>query len=144
MNLVIPIALLSGLALADKLPAGAACGTNVDCNDNCMDSRWTIADQDGAYVLVCDPNLDGTLYDSATCRTGASELTTDLTKTATACDKVGGRNCSIGCVVTQDARSPSVGRTAWKNACAELGTEGYFTTSVSISKEMAESFAGCD
>ena len=68
MNLIITIALLSGLALADKYAAGAACHSSVECINNCLNSQWTLANQDGGYAFVCDPNLaDGTQYFTATC-----------------------------------------------------------------------------
>ena len=54
MKLIVTAATLPSL-FADKLPIGAACDTNINCNNNCLDGRWTIASRDGADVFVCDP-----------------------------------------------------------------------------------------
>lgn len=93
-HLIIATALLSGLALAEKLLAGAACGTNADCNDNCLDSRWAPANQDGKYTFVCDPDLaDGTLWYEGICDLIKGTVpVADREKTKAACASLGARS----------------------------------------------------
>jgi hypothetical protein len=144
MKPIITIALLSGLALADKLPAGATCGTNVDCNKNCLISQWTLAKQGTDYAFVCDPNLaDGTQYFTAECQKSTFGIQMgDRERTVTACTKVGGKLCDYSCVVTGSSRAPDATPPLWKKACADAGTQ-YSAISARASKENAYRLAGC-
>ena len=122
--LLIATALLSGLALAEKLPAGAACGSNADCNDNCLDSRWAPANQDGKYTFVCDPNLaDGTLWYEGICDLIRGTVpVADREKTKSACASLGGTLCLRSCVFSGSSRTPDGTMATWKQACVDAGT----------------------
>lgn len=71
MKLIIAIALLFRLALAKYNP-GSTCNTNVECNENCIDSQRTLSEQGGAYIFACDPSVaDPAQYFKADCQQAA-------------------------------------------------------------------------
>jgi len=154
MKLTIAIeTLLSGLALAaDKLPIGAACDTNVNCNNNCLDGRWTIANRGGADVFVCDPkNTDSPLYFRGQCIristiAGFPIQSFGATKTATACNKLGGESCKYGCVITGSKLAPDASAAMWKQACLGAGAQEIDITSPDnrYTRERAEAYAQCE
>jgi hypothetical protein len=112
------LALLAGSALAAA--PGSVCKTNVECNANCIDSKWTIAAQtDGSYKLVCDPTIsDGTQHYSSTCnKFNGFGAEYDKAATASACTKVGGLSCANGCVSSGKKSGEIAFRASWSIAC---------------------------
>jgi hypothetical protein len=143
----ITIALLPPLTLAAKYPPGTACRTNTECNDNCIDKQWTIANRNDVYIFVCDPSLtDPTGYFVGQCRSHAlglplSPLVYNVEKTASACSDVGGQFCDEGCVITGKESTATEARSTWLEACSHYGTEG--TGQNKASRGEAVSLAAC-
>ena len=147
MKLIIAIALLCKLALAKYSP-GSACNTNIECNENCIDSQWTLSEQSGTYAFVCDPSVaDPAQYFKADCQKaapiiGALLFEYDAETTRVACDKVGGRNCRRGCVITGSTSTADQARDSWGSACADAGASksGF---NIRDTEGRAESLAEC-
>jgi hypothetical protein len=146
MKSFITFVLLFGSALAAKYPAGATCRTNTECDGNCINKQWTIANRDGAYVFACDPNVaDSTVYFAGECRssTTLSVLPTryNTQKTASTCEKFGGQLCAAGCVITTTKSAVGDTSSSWTKACADLGAQGRGASFES--KKGADVFARC-
>lgn len=145
MKPIIAIALVSGIAFADKYNAGSVCRSSVECNNNCLNSQWTIAKQNNDYELVCDPSLAGsTTYYTAQCKSllFSDVLGIDTPKTTSACSAVGGQMCRLACVITGSSFTPSITEAAWKKACADAGTQT-IAFKARKSKADADYFAEC-
>ena len=149
MKRLIAVILLSVSVLAAKYPAGAVCRTNVECDANCINKQWTVADRDDSYVLVCDPNVaDPAEYFVGQCRSrpeGFPILTPrsyDAGKTASACAKLGGQSCPKGRVISTTKSAYTDNYSSWQKACLDLGAQGSGFTEET--KEEADLLAGCD
>lgn len=144
MKLIITIAFLTRLAFAQKYAAGDACHTNIECNNNCVNSQWTVANQDGEYAFVCDPDLaDGTLWWVGSCdKTILAAQVIDREKTASVCNDFCGALCRFGCAFSGSSRTPSDTIAAWEQGCADAGTQLNSITS-GASEEDARMDAGC-
>jgi hypothetical protein len=127
MKLIVTVALLlgPGLALADKYSPGATCRNNFECDANCLDGLYTIADQNGKYAFVCDP--DPPAFYAGQCQNTLAAVG-DLSPhfyneraTTSACLQLRGKLCRNGCVVTGDMKTPDLTFASWRQACAAAG-----------------------
>jgi hypothetical protein len=137
------LALLVGSALAAA--PGSVCNTNVECNANCINSKWTIAAQtDGSYRFVCYPTIsDETQYYSSTCnKLNIFDRPYDKEATGVACAKVGGILCTTACVSSGEITSEIDFRNSWDSAC---GLVGHMTAEVDArdSEDLAKDDANC-
>jgi hypothetical protein len=143
MRSFITLAFLAGSALAAA--PGSVCNTNVECNADCINSKWTIAAQtDGSYKFVCDSTTqDATQYYSSACnKVIGFDTSYDEGATAKACAKVGGVSCASACVSSGMITSENTFRVSWSNAC---GLTGLLTASVDAwdSEDVAKKVASC-
>jgi hypothetical protein len=122
-SLVPTLAIFASSALAAKYAAGDLCHSNVECNKNCLDAQFTVAEQDGGYVFVCDPKVaDATQWYGMRCiYTDFSRAfpiqTIDKDVTASACKTVGGQVCGPSCVLSGKRSVDGETRSKWKQAC---------------------------
>ncbi|CAI7642642.1 unnamed protein product [Penicillium manginii] len=145
MKLLSSISLFAVASLAAKYPAGTNCHSNLECNDNCLDGKWTITNVQGDYQLVCDPTKDDpTQYYAAFCygkaktdrdgeTTFAEGYNTEGTKAE--CSKVGGAYWKRS---TQGDVSNS-----WAKACEAEKSSNNFRTFVTASEAASHGYK-CD
>jgi hypothetical protein len=114
-------AIFASSALAVKYAAGDICHSNVECEANCLDKQYTVADQDGGFVFVCDPSIaDPKQWYNMAClerdilQHGGMIWHEELTKTA--CKSIGGQACSY-CVVSAKRSEDEDLRNKWTKAC---------------------------
>lgn len=120
MKLVTLFTFMSTAAAVYK--AGTPCYTNVECNQNCIDKKWTIQNIDSDYVLVCDPKgVDPVLYHYAQCRTVADPygVTPDLESTRKTCAAVGGKFCNKDAICSFNGKrsAETASRQKWNTSC---------------------------
>ena len=148
MKLIIAIAFLTRLAFAQKYAAGDACHTNIECNNNCVNSQWTVANQDGEYALVCDPALiDTPQYYTTGCYSqsisGLFASSYDPDDTRTACNKLAGQMCRLRCVLTGKKSTTDQVRNSWADACSNAGSHKNEFNDQGLTREQTEKAAGC-
>ncbi|KAJ5741985.1 hypothetical protein N7533_011394 [Penicillium manginii] len=132
MKLLASISFFVVASLAAKYPAGTNCHSNLECNDNCLDGKWTITNVQGDYQLVCDPTKDDpTQYYAAYCERKRTTHSSGEITTEKGFNTEGKRS-------TQGDISQS-----WVNACNAEDSESDFITSVTASEAVSHGY-GCD
>jgi hypothetical protein len=154
MKLLASISLFAVASLAAKYPAGTNCHSNLECNDNCLDGKWTITNVQGDYQLVCDPTKDDpTQYYVVYCHDKRTKdedgkpikvepgFNTEGTKVA--CGKVGGVYCDSECYLSGKRSTQGDISSSWVNACKTEDSASDFITCVTAS-EAANHGYKCD
>lgn len=123
MKLSSAILLVAASTVAAKYEAGQICHTNTECNDNCAAQTWTIANQDGGPVFVCDEQTTASTATYALkCLDEQGQfdarMTSDACESLTQADSYPG-----GCAYTTSRSEDESLRTRWKQECQELGVE---------------------
>lgn len=97
--------LFAASAVAAKYRPGQDCRTNKGCDQNCIDSKWSVVIIAGDARMVCDPTtLDSTRYVVASCFAGDSEdFAKGEEKVKDVCQKANGKGCATNCLLTTPA-----------------------------------------
>jgi hypothetical protein len=142
-------AIFASSALAAKYPAGTNCHSNVECNNNCVNSEFTIINLDGGYIFACDANSPNpTQWYSLGCKTrydprGESDGDTDEEVTDAACEAVGGLNCYSRCVMSSKRSADEDLRKEWQDNCGK-DKNGYQTEPyIYVERSEATAKIGC-
>lgn len=144
-SLITAVALLASSALAANYAAGTICHSNVECNKNCLDAQFTVAEQDGGYVFVCDPSIGNpTQWYNLKCKEPGSVQNGDKTvveATADACDSIGGVICSVYyCVISGKRSSDGDLRKAFSDACQAADESTFSEVKAMADEEAAKQF----
>jgi hypothetical protein len=117
--LISAVALFASSTLAAKYEAGTICHSNVECEKNCLDKQYTIVNEDGGYVFVCDPGLaDPVQWYSMSCRS-AETGTVDKAAMEAVCKKVDGEPCGYSCILSGKRSADEENRTKWTGSCGK-------------------------
>jgi hypothetical protein len=125
--LVATVAIFASSTLAAKYAAGDPCHTNVECEENCLDKRYTVAEQDGGFVFVCDPSAaDPMQWYIAEC-TGLNvggglfpDYRLDQETTEANCKATsGGQTCNRRCLLKGKRTDDEDTRSAWAAGCGQ-------------------------
>jgi hypothetical protein len=119
-SLITALALLASTAFAAKYESGTICHSNVECNDNCINGQWTVAEKDGGYVFVCDPGVTNPVQWYAQACVYERERFPAESSTKKACDEVGGEICGSACMASGKRSEDGDLRGKWYNACPNL------------------------
>lgn len=132
-SLIAAVTLLASTAFAaGKYEAGTICHSNIECEKNCIDKQYTVAEQDGGFVFACDPSVaDPTQWYKFYC--GDFEgVKVELTEAA--CKKFEGQMCANQCVLSGKRGKDEVNREKWKKECGS-----YFSSiDVAVGEEQAK------
>lgn len=123
MKSILTISFLYSSTVTAFYAANAACHSNIECNNNCYKSQFTIGNQNGQYVFVCDPvTSDPPQSYLAQCnRVLGVVAIPDTTITAAACKDLGGKFCQPDCVLSGKGSVEQQTRDAWGAACTKAG-----------------------
>ncbi|KAM0717330.1 hypothetical protein Q7P37_007182 [Cladosporium fusiforme] len=133
----------STLVTAKSTP-GTKCRTNSDCNQNCLDGKWTIIpdyNDTSRSVFACDPlHADPVQYTTGSCH---GRNLRDGGPKAAACEAVGGTNCKFRCVMSGTLSTKDVIEREWAAQCTKAkGTLPL--TFTSEDEGLVRQKAGCD
>jgi hypothetical protein len=118
-------AIFASSTLAATYAAGDICYSNIECEKNCLNKQYTIADEDGGFVFVCDPGVaDPVQWYRLGCLEHDSNALDlykwDRAATKASCTALGGRDC--GACVTSSKRSlDEEVRKDWAKRCTANG-----------------------
>jgi hypothetical protein len=119
-SLITALALLASTAFAAKYEAGTICHSNVECNNNCINGQWTVAETDGGYVFVCDPSVANPVqWYALTCKYEREAYPAE-SGTKKACDEVGGEVCGGTCITSGKRSEDGDLRSKWFDACPRV------------------------
>jgi hypothetical protein len=117
-SLIAAAALLASSTLAAKYEAGTICHSNVECEQNCIGKQYTIVNEDGGYVFVCDPGVaNPTGWYSLSCTSGEGYYFEEAT--AAACKEVGGQSCKYSCALSGKRSEDEDNRKKWSGSCGK-------------------------
>jgi hypothetical protein len=131
-GVIIPLFAATSLTAA-KYPAGTICHTNVECNQHCINSKWTVTRMQDDYNLVCDPNTkDPAEYFAARCQerdplnhgysTGSTPGSEREDSTKLACEAIDGKLCGgYSCRFDSKRSTEDDWRSKWEKACSDRG-----------------------
>jgi len=128
-------AIFASSTLAAKYAAGDICHSNTECEKNCVDKQYTVAEQDGGFVFVCDPSVANPVQWYAMACTeigsgrGPQPYKFNAEKTETACKSIGGQACG-SCVVSAERGEDENLRGKWLDNCT--GGLARFSTQISV------------
>ena len=134
-SLIAAMALFASSTLAAKYEAGTICHSNVECEQNCIDKQYTIANVDGGYVFVCDPGVSNpTAWYTLSC-TSRNEILEG--PTTTACEKIGGQMCEYECALSGKRSEDEDNRKKWSASCppSEESSEGLTYPVIGVEKD---------
>jgi hypothetical protein len=117
--LISAMAIFASTALAAKYAAGTICHSNIECEKNCLDEQYTIVNDDGGYVFVCDSSVaDPVQWYILRCASyGTRIVDPDVTKAA--CKKVDGESCATTCILSGKRSIDEENRKKWIGDCGE-------------------------
>lgn len=119
MKLFITIALLSGLTLADRSAHKQRAEDPLYYIGYCQDTLVSV----GGVVDIGE---------------------NQSTKTATACNQLGGESCERGCVIAGNKETPNLTRASWKEACRAAGAgDDELIRQDFVTREVVRNLAGC-
>jgi hypothetical protein len=143
MKFLLPaMAIFASTALAAKYEAGTICHTNIECENNCLDKQYTIVNEDGGYVFVCDPGVaDPLQWYNAICKSGQNDRFEKGT-TEAMCKTNGGQFCKYTCVLSGKRSVDGDNRDKWYDACGldQSGIPTYLEIHVEKDEESAKGF----
>lgn len=118
--------------------------TNSDCNQNCLDGKWTIItdfNDTSRSVFACDPlHADPVQYTTGSC---LGKTLRDEGPRAAACEAVGGTNCKFRCVMNGRLSTKDVIEREWNAQCTKA--KGHLAlTFTSEDEGIVRQKAGCD
>lgn len=119
MKLIVTIALLSGLTLAETTSYQKRAEDPLYYIGYCQDALVSIGG-----VVELEHNQD--------------------TRTASACNQLGGKSCERGCVITGDKDTPDLTRSLWEEGCrAEGARDAELVRQYDLLREAVMEIAGC-
>jgi hypothetical protein len=124
--LITAAAIFASSALAAKYAAGDICHSNVECEENCIDKQYTVAEQNGGFVFVCDPGVgDPMQWYRLTCTSYDNSIdarypVVNVDETRAACKTVGGTDCENSCLLSGKRSNDEELRSEWTKACGDI------------------------
>jgi hypothetical protein len=120
MKFLIPaIAIFASTAFAAKYAAGTICHSNIECEQNCLNKQYTIVNDDGGYVFVCDPGVADPMqwYNLGCITIGSNKFNKGATEAA--CKTVGGESCAYSCILSGKRSVDQENRGKWTIGCGK-------------------------